>query len=764
MPDPQPELDIATVMRSAVDEALARARADRARGEAARARATLERVTIEGAPTQVAAARLELALVELDAGDRGFAEELVREADKLLPGTEDRDFMMRLASCWRALGEPALAARAYRRTLELLAPPEPPLDAQLADWDPPLPSVDRHLIALSCYRLAETILDTESHDTVAAKAYLDRAVGLGDPNVAPFACLLLVDRLADHVPPQQREELLRTAASYDHPEASPEAGFRLGVWLIERGRLQAAREPLEEVRDQSGHPRWSPAAGEQLEALDERLARTPSAPPAAPPPAQVRRGPKRVLIVGAGTGGQYLWANLQKLWSDRYEIIGFVDDNRYPDGIPGVPKDKRVLGTVKDLDWILAEESPHFVWLAMPTATPRRKRQVALMCASHAVALKILPTMHELAVQCNLILQLREPRIDDLVGDREVRVDHHAGAWLRARRVMIVGAGTVGRQLARKAADSDADGIVVLDRDDDKLLELARELDTARGFRRIHVRSGSAANSKLLLETASRHKCEVVLYAAAEGWAGAGVDPERQQRLLRGVAEFVDGLRDTAPSVGRLVWVSDANVAVPNTPVRALGAIAEAIAVGGARSSEGPTRCAIRIPTVYTASSSIISRMEREIALGLPLRVPPPPARQRFIHAYEAAELILQAAEIARQGELFAVERGEDVPLTVLAERMLQLHGFADQQETMIQEAPELAIDEAPRSAGLATDVPDLVSLGRLDGVGQLDEAVETLDTRDSSDVLRLAGRIAPLDPAPDAWGGETRERAGRST
>ncbi len=749
-------LDLAQAAMAVADDAIRAARVAAARGDAGDAREALAQALANGSPLQVAIARVELAFVELELeGHHDEARYLLGEADKLLLGTDDCDFLLRLASGWRAVADPMLAARAYRRVLDVVgAPQEPPTHDQRVDWDPPLDGLTRYLMALSYFRLGQISLDTRESDPEAAKAYLDEAHKLGDPNVSPFACLELAGRLADLQTPQQNERLLNMAIAYDHPEASPQAGFELGVLLIGCGLLDKASESLTIVRDESGHELWAPMASEKLSEIDALMARPRPAPPSVERERPVTRRPRKILIVGAGTGGQYLYGYLEKVIGERYEVVGFVDDNPYADGVPSVPHETRVLGRLAQIRSILAETMPHMVWLAMPTAPPARKRKVALACADHGVPLKILPNMHEIALECNLIPQLRDVRIDDLMGDGEVLVDHHAASWLRARRVMIIGGGMLGEQLARKAADSDADRIVIVDRDDHALVNICRELDVARGFRRTRVRKGSAVDARLLLQTAAENRCDVIFYAAVSGWSNVGGDIARQRRILRGLLDFTERLPEDAPSVSRLVWASHANVAVANTPARALAAVAEAIVLSSPH-SEALVRCAVRVPTIYTSHNSIIWALKRQIALGIPLRVPPPPALQRFMHAYEAAELMLRAGEIGRPGEAFSLDSGEDVSVQVLAEEMLRLEGMIVEQEVKIEEAPELAIDEAPREHGAETEIPHVLSLGRRHDVDRLRKKVQELLTGEAGDIMRFARESLPrldsglVGPAP---------------
>ncbi len=55
---------------------------------------------------------------------------------------------------------------------------------------------------------------------------------------------------------------------------------------------------------------------------------------------------KRVIILGAGDAGEALVRDLQRTYRDRYEVVGFLDDNRSKRGLR--IHDVRVLGPMRD--------------------------------------------------------------------------------------------------------------------------------------------------------------------------------------------------------------------------------------------------------------------------------------------------------------------------------------------------------------------------------------------------------------------------------
>src|SRR5581483_6587081 len=234
------------------------------------------------------------------------------------------------------------------------------------------------------------------------------------------------------------------------------------------------------------------------------------------PPAGIVAHGKEVLIVGAGDAGQLMVREMQRNRQLHYTPIGFVDDDprKRGDRIHGV----RVLGTTADLAHVLRDNRPDEVLIAIPSAPGDVRQRIVEACRAESIPVKTLPGLHELiAGDLNLAGQIRPVQVEDVLGRQQVEVNLQlVSSYVQGRVVMVSGAGgSIGSELCRQLVRLGVAQLVLVDKGEEALFEIERELVDERDFTAGIAVLADAGDRSKMREVSERYRPEVLFHAAA---------------------------------------------------------------------------------------------------------------------------------------------------------------------------------------------------------------------------------------------------------
>jgi FlaA1/EpsC-like NDP-sugar epimerase len=397
---------------------------------------------------------------------------------------------------------------------------------------------------------------------------------------------------------------------------------------------------------------------------------------------------RRVLIVGAGGGGQLVLREILRNPSLRLNPVGFVDDDPLKRGVrfDGV----RVMGPTSELNRILDEAEPDEITIAIPSAPGTLRAQVVRAARERGIPVRTLPTMFELLLHGGeIVRQAREVQVEDILGRDPVRMEiDRVGAYLSNQVVMVTGAGgSIGSELCRQIARVAPRRLILVDHAEDNLFKILRELEEDRHVHR-QMLSAVLADCKegeRMREVFGEHRPTVVFHAAA--YKHVGLMEDNPVEAVRNNAIATRRLAQVAGEheVGTFVLVSTDKAVEPATVMGASKALAE-WAVEEAQTRWPQTRYAsVRFGNVLGSSGSVVPIFRRQIALGGPLTVTDERMTRYFMTIPEAVQLIVRAGSLGGGGAVYVLEMGEPVRIMDLARDMIELSGLDPERDVTIE-------------------------------------------------------------------------------
>ncbi|MEO9176050.1 MAG: nucleoside-diphosphate sugar epimerase/dehydratase, partial [Gaiellales bacterium] len=402
------------------------------------------------------------------------------------------------------------------------------------------------------------------------------------------------------------------------------------------------------------------------------------------PGSLVPRG-KEVLVVGAGDAGGLVLREMLTTRLAGYTPIGLVDDDprKRHMRLHGV----KVLGTTADLPRLLRERKPDEVHLAIPSAAGETRNRIVAACRAARVPVRTLPAVHELLDgDSNLLRQLREVRVEDVLGRDPVQLDpEEIGSYVRGRVVLVTGAGgSIGSELCRQIARMSPARIVLLDHAETNLFQIEREL-VERGTTNIVPVIGDVKDIGKLDRLFVGYRPGVVFHAAA--YKHVPLMQANPLEAIRNNAIATRTLARIAAKHGtqRFVLISTDKAVNAQTVMGATKALCEWVVEAISQEPGSMVAVAVRFGNVLASSGSVVPIFRRQIAAGGPVTVTHAGMTRFFMTIPEAAQLVVQAGGAAQGGEIFVLDMGEPVKIIDLARDMIRLSGLEPDRDIAIE-------------------------------------------------------------------------------
>ncbi|NQW21516.1 MAG: polysaccharide biosynthesis protein [Chloroflexi bacterium] len=398
---------------------------------------------------------------------------------------------------------------------------------------------------------------------------------------------------------------------------------------------------------------------------------------------------RRVVIVGAGNAAAAFCAQVNSTPEFHINPVAIVDDDPAKIGLSliGVP----IVGSINDLPEVVIKYKAEMIVIAIPAATTEQRSRIVNICRESHVEFRLLPGTDELLEGNISISKLRRVDVSDLLGRPETHLDEETLRNTFAdKSVMITGgAGTIGSELARRVLTFAPRKLVLIDRAENSLVLLEYELRAVirnMNYNGIELvaRIADVTDQISVNNVTREHRPDVVLHAAAHKHVNL-MEVAPADAVINNVSGVLNVARAASEfGASTFILVSTDKAVAPTSVMGATKRMAE-LAIRELGAHESTHFAAVRFGNVLGSNASVVPIFQQQIESGGPVTVTDPSAERYFMTAVEAAGLILTAASVGKNREIYILDMGEPVNIDSLARSMIELSGMVPDKDIMVE-------------------------------------------------------------------------------
>lgn len=384
---------------------------------------------------------------------------------------------------------------------------------------------------------------------------------------------------------------------------------------------------------------------------------------------------KRVLIIGAGSAGVMILKELRNHKNLKSNPVAFIDDDEAKLGntINGVP----VVGNRKYIETAVEKYNIDEIIIALPSASANDKKDVVNYCKRTKAKSRTLPGMYEIIDGKVSFSKIRDVQIEDLLGRDEVKLDIEGLSTLIESKVVMVtgGGGSIGSELCRQIARFNPSELVVIDIYENNLYDLQQEIMRNNKELNFTPIITSVRDKNRIDDIVKDKKPCVIFHAAAHKHV-----PLMENNPKDAIKNNVYGTLNVVQAAHKynaekFVLISTDKAVNPTNVMGATKRIAEMI-IQTYNSISKTEFVAVRFGNVLGSNGSVIPLFKKQIEDGGPVTVTDERIIRYFMTIPEACNLVLEAAAMAKGGEIFVLDMGAPVKIVDLARDLIHLSGF----------------------------------------------------------------------------------------
>ena len=385
---------------------------------------------------------------------------------------------------------------------------------------------------------------------------------------------------------------------------------------------------------------------------------------------------ENVLIYGAGESGVLLVKESRINPNFPYRIVGFLDDN--PNKKGGKVYGLKVLGGLEDVEKIVEKNDVSKIIISMPSVEQSKISNILKeLNKLKDISVKILPNVDNLIEEGNLSTQLRNIKLEDLLGREEIKINtKEVFDFIQDKIVFVTGGGgSIGSELINQIAKYNPKKIINIEINENASYLMELELKRKYPYLDYKTEIASVRDLDKLDMLFDKYKPEILFHAAAHKHV-----PLMENNPEEAIKNNIFGTKNVAEcclkyKLESVVLISTDKAVNPTNVMGATKRVCEMIFQKYSEKNSNTKFMAVRFGNVLGSNGSVIPIFSKLIEEGKNLTLTHKDIIRYFMTIPEAAQLVIEAATIGKGGEILILDMGEPVKIYDLAKNMIKLSG-----------------------------------------------------------------------------------------